>query len=67
MALYGMARQSNTLHRVAAAAGARSFADRSYRETIIEAAKTHSQADIARAAGVSKQAVSSLLKRATMS
>ena len=58
-----MAQQSNILHLVAAASGARSFAERSYREAIVEAAKTYSQVDIARAAGVTRQAVSSLLKR----
>jgi biotin operon repressor len=52
----------NHLHRVAAAAGARTFADRSYRETIAEAAKHHSQSEIAKAAGVTRQAIHSLLK-----
>jgi Mn-dependent DtxR family transcriptional regulator len=58
-----MTRQSNTLHQVAAAAGARTYAERSYREAIIEAAKHYSQADIARAAGVSRQTVQEMLKR----
>ena len=57
-----MAERSNTLHLVAAAAGARSYAERSYRETIIEAAKSCSQSDIARAAGVTKQAINGMLK-----
>ena len=57
-----MTRQSNILHQVAAAAGAREYAERSYRETIIEAAKSHSQVDIARAAGVTKQAINGMLK-----
>jgi len=56
--------KSNTLHLVAAAAGARSYAERSYREAILEAAKTYSQADIARAAGVTRQAVHGLLNLA---
>jgi predicted DNA-binding protein YlxM (UPF0122 family) len=55
----------NHLHRVAAAAGARTYAERSYRETITEAAKHHSQAEIARAAGVTKQGVHALLKRSS--
>ncbi|MFA5053009.1 MAG: hypothetical protein WC565_03055 [Parcubacteria group bacterium] len=42
---------------VAAAAGAKAFAEHSYRESIVEAAKTHSYAEIARAAGISRQAV----------
>lgn len=52
----------NHLHLVAAAAGARTYAERSYRETIAKAAKHHTQSEIAKAAGVSRQAVHSLLK-----
>ncbi len=56
--------ETNLLHQVAAAAGARQYAEQSYREAVQEAARTHSQADIARAAGVSKQAISAMLKQA---
>lgn len=52
----------NYLHRVAAAAGAREFAERSYRETIAEAAKHHTQAEIARAAGVTRQSIHAMLR-----
>jgi DNA-binding MarR family transcriptional regulator len=53
----------NQLHLVAAAAGARTYAERSYRETIAEAAKHHSQAEIARAAGVTRQSIHAMLKQ----
>ena len=57
-----MAKKTNTLHLVAAAAGARQYAERSYREAIAEAAKTCPKADIARAAGVTRQAIQSMLR-----
>jgi site-specific recombinase XerD len=52
----------NHLHRVAAAAGARTYTERSYRETIAEAAKHHSQSEIAKAAGVTRQAIHAMLR-----
>jgi transcriptional regulator with XRE-family HTH domain len=55
---------SNTLHLVAAAAGARQYAEKSYRDAIREAAQTCSQADIARAAGVTRQSIQAMLKKA---
>jgi DNA-directed RNA polymerase sigma subunit (sigma70/sigma32) len=57
-------KQAHLLHQLAAAAGAREYAERSYRELVVEAAKRYSIADVTRAAGVSRQAVHSMLKRA---